>query len=418
MEKSPARADTFDLDIAIIGGGMVGITAALLLAQRLSGQPEKIRIGLLEQYDLRPRAEPFQPSFDQRATAIAAGSFETLAWLGLEQALAPVSGAIKTVQVSDKGHWGKLSIQAADYQLENVGLVVPNAALGQCLLEKLAASPVQQLAPVSVQKLTPLPQGYAIELADRRLSARLVLLADGADDGLKKSLGLGQRRTDYGQLAVIANLQLERPHNNLACERFTASGPMALLPLADPHQCALVWTLPAAEQVTATLPDAEFLQALQQHFGYSCGNFVRVGRRDSYPLALIEAREPVRSHLALLGNAAHFMHPVAGQGFNLSVRDLAVLADCIERNLRADGVAQLGALPWLQAYQAARAQDQWLTIQYSHQLVSWFSSDRWYHYLPRQLGLLAIKALPQLKHWLAQQSMGRELSSRPAGRIL
>lgn len=407
-------ADNFDLDIAIIGGGMVGITAALLLAQRLP----HLRIGLLEQYDLSPRAQPFQPSFDQRATAIAAGSFEALAWLGLESALATVSGAIKSVQVSDKGHWGKLCIQAEDYQLDNVGLVVPNAALGQCLLEKLCASPVQKLAPVSVQKLTPLSPGYAIELADSRVRARLVLLADGTDECLKKSLGLGQKRTDYGQLAVIANLQLEQPHHNRACERFTAKGPMALLPLADPHQCALVWTLPAAQQALAAADDAEFLQAVQQQFGYSRGNFIRAGRRDCYPLALIEAREPVRSHLALLGNAAHFLHPVAGQGFNLSVRDLLVLADCLARNLREGGIERLGELTWLQAYQDERAQDQWLTIQYSHQLVSWFSSDRWYHYLPRQLGLLAVKALPQLKHWLAEQSMGRELGAHPIGRIL
>lgn len=397
----------FDTDIALVGGGMVGITAALLLAQAVP----QLRIALLENFPLQARAEPYQPSFDQRATAIATGSLELLAPLDLVAALRPHSGVIRQVEVSDKGHWGQVVIDAAEQGVAQLGLVVPNALLGQVLLQRLAESSVQPLAPVQVQQVQPLRRGYRLHLQDgASLSTRLLVLADGAQSRLAMQLGVDYARTDYGQHALIANLRVEQPHQGRAFERFTDTGPMALLPLADGHEMALVWTLPEAQADSADWDDQRLLGHLQDRFGQRLGAFTAMGRRDSYPLTLLEAKEQVRSHLVLLGNAAHFLHPVAGQGFNLSARDIQALVACVRATwARESSVEQLGELPGLLAYQARRARDQWLTVQYSHQLVSWFSSPAWPQVLPRQLGLMALNLLPAAKRLLADQSMGRGL---------
>lgn len=399
-----ASSSSFETDVAIVGGGMVGVTAALLLAKKLP----QLRISLLEQFPLSPTKTLSQPSFDQRATAISAGSFEVLGCLHLAQQLACVSGKIEEVHVSDKGHWGHATIRAQEHGLPEVGLVVPNAALGACLLKLLSVEPsIQCIAPIAVKELQPVQGGYQVHTSDGSLRARLVVLADGTNSELKRQLGIAAHRTDYQQIAAIANIQVEDAHRGRAFERFTADGPMALLPLADSHSMAMVWTLSQRNEAFATLPDAAFLKAAQACFGDRLGSFCAVGKRDVYPLALIESREQVRSHLALLGNAVHFLHPVAGQGFNLSVRDVVALVAAIERNISSVGVEGLGQLNFLQDYESERAMDQWLTVQYSHQLVDWFSHRDWHKLLPRQLGLLALGALPPLGRLLAEQSMGR-----------
>ncbi|BFM13158.1 2-octaprenyl-6-methoxyphenyl hydroxylase [Simiduia litorea] len=394
---------TFDHDVAIVGAGMVGITAALLLAKRLP----TLAVALFDQYPLAPRQEPFQPSFDQRATAIAAGSLEVLAELHVPQQLQAVSGKINRVHVSDKGHWSGTSFSADKLMLEQLGLVVPNAALGECLMAQLAASAVSRIAPIGVERVVAIKGGYSIETADKTYTARLLILADGASDTFKKQLGIGSSRTEYRQSAVIANVRCEKNHNGVAYERFTADGPMAMLPLADPKVMALVWTLSDQDRYLADLSDTEFLFQAQRRFGDRLGNFVALSKRDIYPLALVEAREQVRAHLVLLGNAAHFLHPVAGQGFNLSVRDTVALVDAIEQSVKSSGIEALGHLSCLLDYQAKRGTDQWLTTQYSHQLVNWFSSDHWLHYIPRQSAMMLLNSLPWLKQWVANQSMGR-----------
>lgn len=400
----------FDTDVTLIGAGMVGATAALLLAQRLP----QLRIRLLERFDIAQARAP-QPSFDQRATAVAAGSWDLLRSLHLEDELAQVSGTIAEVQVSDRGHWGHTHIRAEEHQLECLGRVVPNQALGQALMQRLTQNAAIELrAPESVQRLHAQAGGYRIDTNTGSFTTRLLIMTDGANDTLKKQLGIAVRQTDYQQCAAIANVQVSLPHGGRAFERFTEDGPMALLPLADPHQLAMVWTLPKSQAECAQLNDADFCRAAQAHFGDRLGNFLAVGKRDSYPLVLHEACEQVRAHLVLLGNAAHFLHPVAGQGFNLSVRDLAALVDTLAADVQAHGIERLGQLASLQRYADARARDQWLTVQYSHQLVGWFSSSHWLRFLPRQLGLMALQALPSIKQLLAEQSMGRGLWARGA----
>ena len=402
-EKLSTQSVEFDADIAIVGAGMVGITAALLLAKAC---PE-LRITLLDQYPLEPKQTAFQPSFDQRATAIAVGSIEALAQLQLEKSLLPVSGKISTVHVSDKGHWAGSQFSAHNLGVNYLGLVVPNAALGESLMAQLVQSNVKRMAPVNVARVNAVSGGYEVSTDQQALKVRLLILADGASDTLKKQLGIASKHADYQQRAVIANVRVQYAHQGVAYERFTANGPMAMLPLADAHSVAMVWTLADKETHIGELPDKEFLQQAQKRFGDRLGNFLAVSKRDVYPLALVEAAEQVRAHLVLLGNAAHFLHPVAGQGFNLSVRDIAALVAAIESSVKRDGVESLGKLSDLMRYQTLRTSDQWLTTQYSHQLVKWFSSDHWLNFLPRQAALQLVELLPPVKRWLATLSMGR-----------
>jgi ubiquinone biosynthesis UbiH/UbiF/VisC/COQ6 family hydroxylase len=221
-------------------------------------------------------------------------------------------------------------------------------------------------------------------------------------------LGIEQVRRDYQQHAVIANVSFERPHRGRAYERFTPRGPLALLPLDESPQArraALVWTLPPGEaEALRRAPEPEFLDALQRAFGWRLGRLTRVGERQSWPLALVQAQEQVRSRLVLLGNSAHYLHPVAGQGFNLSLRDAAALA-AVLRRARLEG-GDPGALPVLNRYVAQRAQDQRLTIQLSDKLVRVFSNRRLGLMALRHLGFVGLDFLPGVKDWFAAQTMG------------
>ena len=400
---SSQHSIAFDADIAIVGAGMVGITAALLLAKRLPS----LRVTLFDQYPLEPKQEVFQPSFDQRATAIAAGSLDALSELDVMQHLYPLSGKINKVHVSDKGHWSSTGFSAQELNVKQLGLVVPNAALGECLVSLLAQSTVHRVAPVNVEQISAISNGYKIVAGGKCITTRLLILADGASHGLKVKLGIESARFNYQQSAVIANVRCTKPHGGVAYERFTADGPMAMLPLADPNTMAMVWTLNDTDRALAELSDEALLEQAQKRFGDRLGNFVALSKRDVYPLSLVEAKEQVRAHLVLLGNAAHFLHPVAGQGFNLSVRDTMALVDAIEKNIKSAGLEGLGNLTFLLDYQSKRENDQWLTTQYSHQLINWFSSDHWLNYIPRQSAMLLLNALPLLKNIVANQSMGR-----------
>jgi ubiquinone biosynthesis UbiH/UbiF/VisC/COQ6 family hydroxylase len=241
------------------------------------------------------------------------------------------------------------------------------------------------------------------------LNCKLAVIADGGDSPMRRALGIEARVGDYAQTAIIANVAFSQAHQGVAYERFTVEGPLALLPLGEKPEArtaALVWTLPEprAIQVQA-LPEREFLAELQASFGHRLGRFERVSQRYAYPLRLIEACEQVRSHLVLVGNAAHFLHPVAGQGFNLALRDCGALAEAL---VMAERRGQpLGELGVLQGYQRQQAQDQALTTAFSDRLVRVFSSDYLPHAALRHLGLLGLELVPALKQGFATTAMGR-----------
>jgi 2-polyprenylphenol 6-hydroxylase len=315
--------------------------------------------------------------------------------------------------VSDAGHFMGGLIDASTYNLAAVGYVIPNAWIGGVLLAHLQAkNNIQLFAPVRVEKLIPLQQGAQLVVQSANetfeLHCKLAVVADGGDSPLRKSLGIDSHIKDYDQTALIVNVAYSEPHKGVAYERFTAQGPLALLPLGDSataKESALVLTLPRdqANEIFA-LNDQEFLAHLQQRFGNRLGNFLRVSKRYTYELKLVTASEQIRSHIVLVGNAAHFLHPVAGQGFNLSLRDCVCLADALIQG-EATG-KQLGELSILQDYLHRQQLDQTLTIEFSDKLVRLFSSSSLPVVALRHLGFVGLDLMPAMKSQFASQTMG------------
>ncbi len=396
-------------DITIIGGGMVGAALAAMLAKSLTDR----QITLIEAFPLPKAGKPlFQPSFDDRSTAIASGSVDLLEHIGVWKTLAEHATPIRQVHVSDRGHFGGSLITSEEVNLDAVGYVVPNAWIGRALLAHLQEQTnITLLTPAKVEKLQLIPNGAEISVSKdgetSTLTTELAVIADGADSPLRKGLGIDTQVDDYKQTAIIANVRFDKPHQGTAYERFTDEGPMALLPLGlNDHgqESALVWTQPShqADEILNMSDDA-FLKQLQERFGHRLGNFVQVGRRDSYPLQLIHACEQVRTSIAIMGNAAHFLHPVAGQGFNLALRDCASLCSV----LKQAGDKSLGSLALLQDYIKSQTGDQQATIGFSHVLTKLFSTDSLPSAAVRALGFLGLELVAPAKHLLAQQTMGK-----------
>lgn len=399
-----------DYDIAIVGGGLVGASLASLLA----AGDEPWRIALIDAIGTSAVSADYRPHFDHRCTAVSSGSTEILQRLGLWTRLRQHATAIRRVHVSDRGNLGGACIDADELRLDSLGYVLENAWLAPSLLEWAQKAPgVTSLMPMSVRKLEP-GQGH-VRLAlvseqgeHKSLSAALVVVADGAESPLRHALGIDTRTVDYHQSAIIANVSFTQSHQGVAYERFTGEGPLALLPLDEsPHsrRAALVWTLPPAraEQLRTAEPE-EFLSTLQERFGWRLGRFQRVGERHIWPLRLLMAKEQIRSNLVLMGNAAHTLHPVAGQGFNLALRDCARLAEVLVR-ARRQGRSP-GELKVLEDYLRRQQRDQALTINLSNQLVHLFTSTRAPHTAARHLGLLGLDLFPPIKAQFAAQTMG------------
>ncbi|MEJ2531218.1 MAG: FAD-dependent monooxygenase [Halioglobus sp.] len=316
-------------DIVIAGGGMVGISLALQLGALL---PPGTRICLVEGYRLPQPVEgkpDYHPSFDARSTALSFSSrliYERIGvWEGLQEWLCP----IERIHVSSRGHFGSTLLQASDYGWPALGYVVENAWLGNALVQALyRQGRVEVRSPARVASATVSAGGFALQLEGEeasRLEAALLLVVDGAGSGLRGQLGLAITEKPYRQHALVANVVTAQPHGGCAFERFTDQGPLALLPLlpaVDGQQrSALVWTLPPEEaaRLQQCAPE-RFLRTLQGRFGYRLGRLAQVGERHSYPLSLLKCSEQVRQGLVVMGNAAHALHPVAGQGFNLALR--------------------------------------------------------------------------------------------------
>jgi 2-octaprenyl-6-methoxyphenol hydroxylase len=239
------------------------------------------------------------------------------------------------------------------------------------------------------------------------LEARLVVAADGARSAVRAAFGIDATVWDYGQHALIANLVPEKFHDFVAYERFTEDGPMALLPLSD-GRCTVVWTMaPAAAEATMGLDDHAFLAALQDRFGYRLGRFTRVGRRHSYPLSLTRSGRQVATRAAIIGNAAQGLHPIAGQGFNLGLRDVATLAEVIADDLRARGAeADPGAAGVLERYAEWRRSDRRTVIAFTDALVRVFANPLPPVRAARDASLLLFDLVTPAKHAFARVTMG------------
>ncbi|MFV8781205.1 FAD-dependent monooxygenase [Microbulbifer sp. SA54] len=406
------------VDVAIVGGGMAGACLALLLSHHC---PD-LKVALLEKHGLQEPGGAIElPSFDARATAIAAGSLQVFDQLGLWPDLREFAAPIRRVEVSDRGHTMGASLDAgreAHASFEGMlGAVIENAALGPALYRALSATATRVLAPAQVAGVSVNSAGASVGWrgdggSEQQLQAGLLVIADGVDSPLCRSLGIETREVHYQQRALVTTVGLLRDHGGVAYERFTDSGPMALLPLPKRngvHRAALVWTCDEgdADQIM-NLPEREFIARLQEAFGWRAGRILRAGNVHGYPLKLSLAREQVRRSIALVGNCAHFLHPVAGQGFNLTLRDCEGLARtlALHQSEIARGQLLAGELDLMQAYWRERQLDQQLTIGFSDRTPPLFAARNLFAQGLRQAGLLGLTLAPPLRSGFVRQAAG------------
>lgn len=387
-------------DLVIVGGGMVGASLALALGGR------GLRMALIEAH---APGDPGQSGYDDRAIALAYGTRRVFEAIGVWPALRGQVEPITDIHVSERGRFGLVRLSAREEGVPALGYVVTARELGAVLVERLHAIPdLDILAPARLVDFA--DDGGMVTLQVEQggvmqtLSTRLLVAADGGDSPVRERLGVPVRRWQYGQTAVVANVTPARPHQGCAYERFTDSGPLALLPMTG-GRCAVVWTV-RDDDVDAllALDDAAFLAGLQARFGHRLGVFERAGRRHAYPLGLMRALESVRGRIAIIGNAAHTLHPVAGQGFNLGVRDVAALAEVVDEAHRAGG--DPGAPEVLEEYRRWRQREQAVTSIATDGLARLFANPLGPLRLGRQLGLLAMAWLPGARHPLARAAMG------------
>jgi len=409
IAEAPAAAAQLpdQVDIAIVGGGMAGLSLALLLGK--SNPSWRILVLEATAAASSTRGGTLAPGFDARSTALSESSREIYQSAGVWASLAVVAEPISAIHVSDRGHPGLTRMTTQQSGVEALGYVVENERLGAILMAAVTAlDNVDLMAPVSVECLRPRAEGMGLCVGKQCCVADLVVVADGADSRLLQGSGIETRIRDYGQRALIANIGLEQSHGGVAYERFTDLGPMALLPLPDlagQHRAALVWTLPPEQsEAVRDLAANAFLEQLQQRFGYRAGRLLRCGRRHLYPLRLMLASEQVRRNLVVVGNAAHFLHPVAGQGFNLALRDLARLAEVLSQGWE-EGLRP-GNLALLQQYQQLQQADQDRTIFFSDRLPALFASPGLPLAIGRNLGLIALDLVPGLRHQFARFGAG------------
>lgn len=404
-----AKPDKF-YDLVVVGGGMVGASFCCALEEALGGNP----LSILVIEAIPPNANlTKQSSFDARSTALSFGTRKFFESIGLWQTLGDAVSAIHEIQVSDRGRLGSVEINRDEQNVEALGYVVENKLLGQVLNSRLNESKkINLLCPALVSSVKATEQGMQLGLdhdgAETIIDASLVVLADGGKSPVCEQLGIGQSIERYEQHALIANIVLEKSHNHIAFERFTDTGPLAVLPLQSlegKNRGSLVWTL-SVEQAAeyAELGGEQLLPLLQERFGYKLGEILEIGETFVYPLSLSVAKEQVRPGLALLGNVAHTLHPVAGQGLNLALRDAQALVDVLI-SARERGLA-LGEMNVLLEYVARQESDQAITMQFTHSITKLFSSNNEAKVWLRKFGLVAIELLPNVRRGLAERAMG------------
>ncbi|MDB6062441.1 MAG: 2-octaprenyl-6-methoxyphenyl hydroxylase [Verrucomicrobiaceae bacterium] len=403
-----------DYDVVIAGGGMVGISFALLL-NRLSRANVRILVAESFTVPASTNGTPvYRPSFDARATALSYGSRCILENLGIWNTLQQHATSITDIHVSERNRFGSVALNAQQRGWPALGTVVENAWLGNVLISELRKQPgIEWLSPAQVIDCQNGIDGACITIdhdgTQKTVTTKLLAIADGAQSGLRTRLNIGTREHDYQQQAIIANICCDKPHAGWAYERFTDWGPMALLPLTPASDAAprmaLVWTMKGERaQELLSSSDAEFLATLQQRFGQRQGRFTRVGQRYSYDLKLTEASEQIRRQIVLIGNAAHSLHPVAGQGFNLALRDVQRLAEVI-----AQATAEcesIGELTVLRRYRERQQLDQTRTLIFSNRITALFEKPGLVVGGLRHVGLLALDLNVDLKNRFVDQTAG------------
>ena len=395
--------------VIIVGGGMVGLSLALMLAK------QNIAVKLLEaiqypDYDDENLA-PYHSSFDARNTALSRRSVQIYQKLQLWDALQQHATPILQVHITEEGSFGKARLVASQEKVESFGQVIENAWLGRVLLTQVRQHELIEL--IDGVKVTSLKQDqdFVYLNAEREheqleLQAKLVIAADGRDSFCRQALGVGADVRDYDQVAIVTTVQTSKPHEQVGFERFSALGPLALLPLPGESRRSVVWPVKKGteDEWLGEHNDQHFLNALQKTYGDRAGTFEKTGRRFSYPLSQVLAHKQALGRVVLMGNAAHTIHPVAGQGFNLCLRDADVLVRHLLQQLSESD--DIGEPENLLAYEQARLKDQQRVIKFCDSVVRGFSNQNPVLKLLRNTGLVAFDVIPGIKPLVANYAMG------------
>ncbi|WP_448569131.1 2-octaprenyl-6-methoxyphenyl hydroxylase [Thalassotalea ganghwensis] len=395
-------------DIVIAGGGLSGALSAIALSQCKKPDGQCLSIAIIDKHPLQQRPEL---TFDDRVLALSHASVQYFKRLDVWSLLASDSQPIEDIHISDRGYYGKARVSAESHQVSALGYVAPMAAIGAAMLERLKhCQHVSWFTPEAIEDIHWTTQQVCLTLSSgKQLTGSLLLGCDGAQSQCRHAANIAIREKPYQQAALIANVVTSKPHNNIAFERFTEHGPIAMLPLSEldgvENRCSLVWTLPPSQaEKIKRLSASRFNQELNRAFGFWLGAIKKVGERHVYPLNLVQAQEQVNHRLVLIGNASHTIHPIAGQGFNLGLRDVADLVCAIEQALSDN--RDIGQLSVLMAYAQKRQQDHRHIIQLTDSLVSIFSN----HYDPlvigRNIGLKVMNYVSPLKQRFVNKTMG------------
>ncbi len=385
-----------DFDLLIAGGGLAGNCLALAL------RDSDLNIGIIEAQSKQQLAT--SPAGD-RALALAAGTVNMLKSMGIWQDIADKATPIKDIHISDKGHFGKTRLSAHQQNVPALGYVISARDIETHVANRVAETSAKDLSPARVAGIMAGPDSINVHLKSDQLpdnlSARLLVGADGGNSTVRNLLDIALSNTEYRQTALVTSVTCSRPHHNTAYERFTESGPLALLPIGS-HQMSVVWTRTHDDAETMQLEnDALFISQLQDCFGYMLGELTLSAPRRAFPLQLIRAQKMTDKRVVLIGNAIHQLHPVAGQGFNLGLRDVVALAEKI-----LDQPQDIGQDDLLADYASLRRQDHDNTIRFTDNLVKIFSNNWMPMALARNTGLATLDHLPVAKSWLTRHAMG------------
>jgi len=415
-----SRAVT-DQNVLIVGGGHVGLSFALLLAHH------GIASTLLEKMGY-PTISPNDDSnrshyLDSRNTALSRRTVQIYQEIGLWDELQSHACRIDAVQISEQGSFGRAQLNKDEEKVESFGQVMENAWLGRKLL--LAAQQEPLIALIDHANVTAVAQKndmvtlsfsyYGKEEHEQQLQASVLVACDGRDSTVRQLLGIGTTTYDYQQTAIVGVVETDKPHGHVAIERFSPAGPLAVLPLTDPdgdgndeyqtgYRRSVVWVCPTGEENKYLEDDAHFLATLQKAFGERAGTFVTAGRRGAYPLTRVLADKQVDGRCVVMGNAAHTLHPVAGQGFNLCMRDAHVLAQMMSTQVLKG--EDIGDMQLLKRYEKARQTDQKRVIRFCDAVVHGFTHPNPAIKLARNVALVAFDKLPNIKPLIANYAMG------------
>jgi 2-octaprenyl-6-methoxyphenol hydroxylase len=386
-------------DVIIVGGGLAGNCLALALND--SG----LRVAIIE---ANTKEQARHSAVGDRALALAAGTIATLEDLGIWQDIHQKATAITDIHVSDRGHFGKVRLSARKQNVDALGYVITARDIESHVAELVDKTEITQLCPARLVGLmsdeTEINASIKLKDDSLCLTAKLLVGADGGNSSVRRLLDITQQVTEYDQTALVTTVKTSLPHRNVAYERFTESGPLALLPVGK-NRCSVVWTR-SIEDADSLMSGSEndFMEALQHCFGYRLGQLTLVEPRRAFPVSLIRADRMQSGRAVIIGNAVHQLHPVAGQGFNLGLRDVVQLADMILK--QHEQGEDIGSATFLNDYVTAREQDHRRTITFTDTLVKLFSNDWLAVAAARNLGLAVLDHLPAAKALLSRHAMG------------